>query len=141
MLVPGSPRERARADRGHVNIVRLLQDDPVLADLARHVAGGRRIFAQGVQGSSAVFTAAALAERLRRPILLVVAHLDDADEALEELLAAGVDAVRFPALELAPGESGVSIELFGERLGVLRRVLTLGEGAAPVVIAPVQALM
>ncbi len=104
---------------------------------------------RGSQGSSGSLVAAALGRVRVRMVVLVVGHLDEADEALDELNAAGVRAVRLPAMEVLPGETGVSMELFVERLGVVR---TLGamdrggpEGSAPgaidVLICPVQALM
>jgi transcription-repair coupling factor (superfamily II helicase) len=124
-----------------MNSLPIRPTDPSIVELAEHARAGRRVLAQGSQGSSASFVAGALSVRLRRPVVLVVAHLDDADESVEELAAAGVDAVRFPALELMPGETGVSVELFGERLGVVRRALALAEGDAPVIVCPVQALM
>ncbi|MGH7292484.1 MAG: hypothetical protein ACREJT_14800, partial [Myxococcota bacterium] len=76
----------------------------------------------------------------------VVGHLDEADEALDELTAAGIDAARLPALEVLPGESGVSLELFAERLAVVRRLLGAagGDGVSSVprvLIAPIQSLM
>ena len=40
----------------------------------------------------------------------------------DEALGLGIDAVRFPALEVLPGETHASLDLFAERLTVLRRV-------------------
>lgn len=69
----------------------------------------------------------------------MVAHLDDADEAVDELEALGVDAVKLAAMEVLPGESSVSVELVAERLRVERRLI---EGMTPgIVVAPIQALM
>ena len=64
---------------------------------------------------------------------------DDADEALDELTSAGVRALRLPALESLPGETNVSLELFAERLSVLRAVIELKDPT--VIIAPIAALM
>jgi len=107
--------------------------------LAKAAGEGRRVSVQGSHGSSASLVAGAVARLSGRLVLMVVAHLDDADEASEELRAAGVDAVRFPALEMLPGESNVSIDLFGERLGVMRRVM--GGTGTGVIVCPIQALM
>ncbi len=75
-------------------------------------------------------------------MILLVAHVDDADEAVDELSGAGVSAARFPALETLPGESGASIELLAERLAIVRRMLALAEHPAELVlVAPIQALM
>lgn len=100
---------------------------------------GTRVVARGVSGSSSHLLAGALARLTARPVLLVVAHLDEADEAADEIGSGGVPSWRFPALEALPGESSASLDLFAERLGVVKRLVTLtGPG---VVVAPVAALM
>ncbi|MGI9431396.1 MAG: transcription-repair coupling factor, partial [Myxococcota bacterium] len=75
-----------------------------------------------------------------RLIVLVTAHLDEADEAAEELTACGVDAVRLPAMEIMPGETSVNLELLAERLTLVRRLDERTDLPA-VVVAPIQALM
>ena len=120
-------------------IGQLGRDENVRA-VAEAAANGVRLYARGSQGSSSAFVAAAVARLTKRPVMFVVAHLDEADETVDELGAHGVDAMRFPALEVLPGESGVSIELFAERLAVLRRVKT-GLAAGCVLVVPIQALM
>src|SRR5688572_20901322 len=58
---------------------------------------------------------------------------------MDELTSAGVNTARFPALELLPGETHVSLELFGERIALMKQMLA---GRAPeVLLAPIQALM
>ena len=80
-----------------------------------------------------------LQSTLARPFVLVTAHLDEADEAIDELEALGVDAVRLPALELSPGESGVALDLLAERLLLVRRLI---DGRVPsIIVAPMPALM
>lgn len=117
----------------------VVRADPIVTDLARRLDAGESSAAVGSAGSSTALVAASIAGATGRPVLMVVAHLDDADEAREELASAGVDAARLAALEVMPGESGVSLDLFAERLGVVRR---LAAGAPPsVLIAPIQALM
>ncbi len=115
--------------------------DPALRTLARSLAARRRVVATGASGSSTTLVVAALARELKRPVLLVGAHLDEADEAADELATLGVATVQLPALEVLPGESGVSPELAGRRLAGVRALLSLAEDAAPVVLAPIQALM
>ncbi len=112
----------------------------------------RAVVADGSRGSSTALLAGALAVRTGRPVLLVVAHLDEADDAAEDLAlfsAAGykLTAQRFGALEVLPGETSVSLELLAERLGVVELLGDPDRGAdAPhpfpeVVVAPIQALM
>jgi len=109
-----------------------------LAALARDRAA---VTALGPAGSTPALLAEALAGRLDKPLLLVFAHLDDADEAAAELEDRGVHAARLPALEVVPGEARASLELVAERLRTLRR-LDAGEFAGgSVLTAPIHALM
>ncbi|MFI4862398.1 MAG: transcription-repair coupling factor [Phycisphaerales bacterium JB063] len=122
--------------------------------LAARVACARddtdSIIADGSRGSSTALLAGAVAVQTGRPVLLIVAHLDEADDAAEDLALFGpagypLTAQRFGALEVLPGESGVSLELLAERLGVvelLGHAHTQHEGHLPnVIVAPIQALM
>ena len=113
----------------------------VVADLARAVGEGGRHAGSGSFGSSTTLVAAALGERASRPVLLVTAHLDDADEAQDELAGLEMPVLRLPALESLPGESGTGLELFAERVSTVRRALELMSGEPAVVVAPIQALM
>jgi transcription-repair coupling factor (superfamily II helicase) len=100
---------------------------------------GEAISARGAIGSSTTIVTAAIQQKLARPVVLVCAHLDEADEAVEELESLGIEAVRFPAMELSPGESSVSLDLLAERLTLVRKLI---DGQRPsTIIAPVQALM
>jgi len=105
---------------------------------------------EGSAGSMPSLVACAAGERVAaaaagtvRPaagtVLLVVAHLDEADDAVEELRSLGVDAVPFPAIEVLPGETSPSADLTVARLAVVRR---LAERDLPgVIVAPIAALM
>ena len=113
-----------------------------LADAALAPTGG---VADGSRGSSSALMAGALSVQTRRPVLLVVAHLDEADDALDDLALfseAGYDLspMRFGALEVLPGESGVNLELLAERLGVVEG-LSHTQLHHTVIVAPIQALM
>lgn len=103
----------------------------------------RRCVVAGASGSSTTSTASALAQLSGRHVVLVVAHIDDAEEALEELNSAGRAVLRLPALEVMPGESAASSELFAERLGCVEKTLALAETGAPptVVVCPIQGIM
>ncbi len=100
------------------DLVSLIADDPALGALARHLEGRKRVVATGAAGSVVSLAAAAIARHTKRPVVLVLAHADDADEALDELTNAGAPVLRLPALEALPGESHASLELMAERLGV-----------------------
>ena len=125
-------------------LIDAIQSDPSLAALASALDAGWRVVATGAVGSSTSFVAAALAARTKRPVVLIVAHIDDAEEVLEELTAASRAVVRLPALEVLPGETGVSLDLFAERLSVVRALLAdefLKADEAPVIVCPIQGLM
>jgi transcription-repair coupling factor (superfamily II helicase) len=117
---------------------RLSGDDRLAAVCGVKV--GEVMVAEGVWGSSAHLAAGAVAKRSGKPVLLVVAHLDDADEAAADLaLYEGLGVTTLAALEVMPGETNVSLEQLAERLSVVTR---LRSGDQPdVVVAPVQALM
>ena len=120
--------------------VGLVASHPGVVGLARALAAGGRAVASGVGGSAATLTAGAVSRLAGRPVVLVAAHIDDADEAADELAGAGVRALVLPALETLPGESHVSVELLAQRLAVVR---AMGEPlVAPlVIVAPIQGLM
>ncbi len=122
-----------------------LARDPILATLAEEVAKPGDLTVRGAHGSSTTLVVGALSSILpERTFLLVVAHLDEADEAVAELTAFGVDAVGFPALEALAGESTASLELVAARLGLAKRILLAAAGKASVprvIVAPIAALM
>ncbi|MEO0630953.1 MAG: CarD family transcriptional regulator, partial [Planctomycetota bacterium] len=115
--------------------------DAAVAELAQGLKAGRSVIASGAVGSSTVFVASAVARQLGRPVVLVVAHLDDAESAVDELEMLGSPSIRLPALEVLPGESDAAADLLAERVAAVRAVLALGEGDAPVIVAPIHALM
>lgn len=128
----------------HSTILQTLSAHASLRALAAAMDRGGRVVALGSSGSSTPLVAGALAFRIGRPIVLVVAHLDESDDAADEINAflpgdGGPAALRFPALEVLPGETRASLELFAERAAVQRAVI---EGHLPrVLVCPVQALM
>ncbi len=113
--------------------------DPAIRRLCEWAGEGLSASLRGAAGSSTTLVAAVLRHAVGRPMLLVTAHLDEADEAVDELADLGIAARLFPALEVLPGESGVSLELLGDRLTLLR---DLAAGRCPdFVVAPIAALM
>lgn len=125
-------------------LAELIESAPLraLVDAARNSS---HVVVEQCRGSSATFCVGALAAHVTGPWLYVVAHLDEADDALDDLdQFTGSDGLplnvmRFPALEVLPGESNVALDLLDERLKVVQAVL---EGQMPdVIVAPIQALM
>src|SRR4051794_30338002 len=114
-----------------------MSEQDSVKETSRHALAGKRVLVRGSQGSSSAFFAGAMAKMSGRTVVYVVAHLDEADETLDELCAAGADAVRLPALEVLPGETGVSLELFAERLGVVRSLIGAKAGTGRVIVCPI----
>lgn len=105
-----------------------LTRDPRVERLATLVAEGGDVSARGSAGSSTTALAATLTSHAPGPVLLVVPHLDDIDDALDELEGYGIDVAPFPALEVMPGERNPAVDLVAARLSIVRRAI---EGALP----------
>jgi len=124
--------------QGGDGFLRALCDVALAPQIEPAIARGGTSAFDGSAGSLPSFVAV-VAARSAAPVVLVVAHLDEADDAVEELRMLGVEAELFPALEVLPGESSPSAELTVARLGVVRR---LAEGRPPAaIVAPIAALM
>ena len=89
-----------------VDLADAVMADPTVQGLcARLAAAGPPAGANGLWGSSAPILAAVVARQLARPLLHVTAHLDQADDArddMETALGRAVDVL--PAWETLPGE-------------------------------------
>jgi len=116
-------------------------ESEALGALAEALKAGARCMASGAAGSSSVIVASCLARMTGRPVMLVMAHLDEAEHAIEELAYFGTDSIRLPALEVLPGESDAAADLLAERVAAVRHTLAIGAKDAPVIVAPVHALM
>jgi len=117
---------------------RITDHDSVQA-LVRAIDAQQPVNARGIAGSSAILTAGALHRRTNRPVLLVLPHIDDADEAFDELTNLGFNAANLPVMELMPGESSVNPDMLAERIALVDQ---LRESNAPdIVTASFAALM
>ena len=123
-----------------MNLLTRLQTHPDIEALIAAVGErGSDVTARGASGSSTALIAASVHQQTQQPTLIIVGHLDDADEIVDELASFDIAVTRFPALEVLPGESNVNPELQGERLHLAR---LLGSGQQPgMIVAPIQALM
>ncbi len=116
--------------------VERIHTSPALAALAEKVRPGGHLTLRGAAGSSTTVLAGLLQRRLGAPVLLVVAHLDEAADAAEELQDLGVATRVFPALEAAPADSAGGLE------AALARLRASDPAEAPcVTVTPVAALM
>ena len=132
-----------------MDLIGLFASDRVIVELARRatspraVAGPARLTAFGSVGVTTPLVAGALARKTGRPVLLAVAHVDEADEAVEVLKAHGAAAVLLPALQTLPGESAMNLDLLAARLAVVEQLSGWPKAAPPatVIVAPMAALM
>ena len=112
-----------------------------LVELARLLAEKGAATASGLWGSSVAAVIAALRAELRRPILLICGHLDEADDLSDDIeLFTGVRPDALPALELGGTLGRISEEQVSNRLQLLARYAG-GIGQDAVIVAPVQAMM
>ncbi len=134
-----------RSSADHLGVIETAPGVRALAEAAR---GGGKAVGVGSSGTSAALVAAALSRLTGRAVIFVVGHLDEADDCadtINSLLGEG-SAVRFPALEFLPGESRVSLDLFAERVAVMRQVIGGWAAGAETrgvrtLVVPIQALM
>jgi transcription-repair coupling factor (superfamily II helicase) len=99
----------------------VIADDPRVKALAARIAGESSgpvppLAAHGLWGSAAPILVAVLENIIQRPILYVTSHLDQADDArddVETVLAR--DTEMLPAWETLPGEGSGSGEIAAER--------------------------
>ncbi len=95
-----------------------IRTDPQVEELTRRLATARGVVAaEGLWGSSAPILAALVAARLNRPLLLVAAHTDDADDYrddIETVLGTAPDLL--PQLDELADADDPANELAGERL-------------------------
>lgn len=121
----------------------LLSRDDIVKSILQALNTGEHASITGSVGSIPSLVAAAINRSLSKPVVLVVAHLDEADEIVEEIDSLGIEglyAVSFPALEALPGESATASDLFAQRLAFAAD-LAHGAPPPPITVCPIHALM
>ena len=123
-----------------VDLLSPINADAAFKSFAQGLDNGHRTIATGSVGASISLMACALSKQISRPVLIVCAHLDEAEDIRAEISSIDPNASTvFPALELSPGESSVSAELFAQRASMISQI---GSGVcSPILIAPISALM
>jgi transcription-repair coupling factor (superfamily II helicase) len=101
-----------------VDLFAAIHGDFRFEELTRLLAMERGVAAaEGLWGSAARILAALTAQRLGRPLLLVTAHADEADDCRDDIeTAIGRAPDMLPQLDQVPGESTEADELAAERL-------------------------
>src|SRR5687768_3303299 len=112
-----------------------------LTELARTLAQSRAATASGLWGSSLAAVVAAVERELKRPVVVVCGHLDEADDLADDLeLFIGRRPDVLPALELGGGLGRFSEEQVANRLQLVARYAQ-GVPDETILVAPVQSLM
>ena len=115
---------------------------PEIAKILSGIKETGAVSASGLWGSSTAAVVAAIREKLKRPVVLVCGHLDEADDLADDVeLFVNARPEVLPALELSGSLGRVSEEQVAARLRLISR-FAAGEAAAPpMLVAPIQALM
>ena len=98
--------------------------------VARLGASRGPVYAEGLWGSFAPMLAGQAAAAVNRPLLYVSAHLEEADDARDDLeLLLGRPVEVFGAWEALPGEGAAKDEIAAERLRLCSRLREIGKPA------------
>ena len=128
-----------------MDVFQTIRTDRRLAELTRLLARGPgAVAAESLWGSAAPILAALAAERLKRPLLLVTAHADEADDLRDDIeIAVGTPPELLPQLDTLPQETAGADELAGERLRLCVALMTPhgADATPPRIVAPIMALM
>lgn len=98
--------------------------------------------ASGLWGSSVAAVIAAVAHDLKRPIVLVCGHIDEADDLADDVeLFTGKRPEVVPTLELTGAMGQLSEEQVSNRMRLLSRLAGDPKQSGTVLVAPIQSLM
>src|SRR5258706_6748901 len=112
-----------------------------LVELARALEESGVATASGLWGSSGSSAIAAIRKELKRPILLICGHLDEADDMADDIeLFLGVRPNIMPAVELAGSLGRMSEEQVSNRLRMIAR-FAAQDFSPGLLVTPIQALM
>ena len=125
-------------------VIERIAEDPRIRALAGMLdAPHGVVHASGLWGSSAPMVTARIARHARRLVLYVTAHVEQADNARDDIeFFLNRRAELFSAWDTLPGEGPGDGEIHAERLRLiiaLRRLVSGGD--PPVIVAPIQALL
>ncbi len=133
-----------------MSVVKKITEDRAFDRLLKRLTTKRGVVGvSGLWGSSAPMAVADLADRLNRPILYLTAHLDEADETLDDIETFSKRKCDLlPAWETIPGQGSAGGEIHDERLQLcakLRRNQTQPARQKtpnqPFIVAPIQAML
>jgi len=132
---------------------RCLHDDEDFAEVVASLKAKRAATLDGAWGSACALAAAALAQRLVGPLVVVCPHVDEVDDLADDLLLfTGGKPEIFPAWETLPDETSLQDAISGERTRVLKLIRAMvtrasGDGSSvpesscPVIVTSIQAIL
>jgi transcription-repair coupling factor (superfamily II helicase) len=125
---------------GLKDLTREIQRAPGFAEVVAALRNGRSATVDGAWGSAAALVAAALGLHAPGVLVIVLAHVGDADDFRDDVAGfAGVVPEVFPAWEKPPRELTALDEVFGRRMRALKRLA--GPNPPRLVVAPFQAML
>lgn len=113
---------------------------PVVESMAATMARGGSLHVSGMQGSSPSVLAWAAHERSGRPMLVLVAHVDEADEVAAEWESLGAPVQVLSPLEFGARDAAALAESMLARVHLARTVLS-SDRSPLVVVASIAAAM
>ncbi len=120
-------------------------DDERLRAAAESLAPGKTVSLWGLWGAGTAMAAVATARLAGRPVLIVTAHLDQADELADDVeVLTGLRAQLLPAWEVDVGTDHLSDEVTGQRVKVcslLSQPADERDEPADVIVAPVMSVL
>ncbi|MBI5154234.1 transcription-repair coupling factor [Candidatus Poribacteria bacterium] len=123
------------------------EHSPVFASLVQELAKGKRpAILHNLDASALALVTGTLAERLARPIVLLTAGVDRAEQLTDDLQFFGAaHALHYPKWEVLPYDTDdLSIEVTAKHLDVFESLSRARRGAGgkpPLIVAPVDAMM
>ena len=103
------------------DLTRLVQRSAGFPEILAALKNGRSATIDGAWGSAGPLAVAGLGLHAPRMLLVVLAHVGDADDYRDDVATfAGVAPDVFPAWERLPKEAGAADEVFGRRLRVVK---------------------
>ncbi|NOZ23860.1 MAG: transcription-repair coupling factor [Planctomycetes bacterium] len=123
-------------------MIRQLQESNAYTRILPGLAKGKCISVDGLWGAAGAYLTAALSVDLPAPVLLIVAHLDEAEETTDDINLFRPGAAQlFPAWEILPeDDTPPDSYIIGARITIQRRLL-FDRAKPPVIVAPIQAVL
>jgi transcription-repair coupling factor (superfamily II helicase) len=118
-----------------------LEQHAGFAEVLASLAAGHGGTLGGVWGSSCALVAASLEKHTPQPLVIVLPHIRDLDSLCDDLaLFTNARVDQFPAWETDIGEQVLNDEIYGQRLRVLKSLVS--EGKQPrIIVTAIQSLM